>query len=116
MFIHPVFLSLLVNRYVIAGVVAVGLLAGAYLKGYMAARDACQDSSLKAQIAAMQRDIDAFKAASEIEAMLQAEIEAERNQLERRLSDYERELASRPDGRCILDERDVDGLRLDGRR
>jgi len=114
--IPPWLFPILMNRYTIGAAVGFGLLVGAYLKGYVAARDACQDSALKAQIAAMQRDMDAFKAASEVEAILQAEIEAERNQLERRLSDYERELATRPDGRCILDERDIDGLRLDGRR
>ena len=114
--IPPFLVPFLMNRYTIGGAVAVALLAGAYLKGYVAARDACQDSALKAQIAAMQRDMDAWRAADQVEAILQGEIEAERNQLERKVSDYERELAKRPDNRCILDQRDVDGLRLDGKR
>ena len=110
--IPPFLWSLLLNRYVVGGVVAAGLLAGAYFKGYWAAREACQDSALKAQIAAMERDIAAWKAADKVEQMLTAEIEAENAELEKRVSDYEAELAKRPaDGRCTLSPADIDGLR-----
>ena len=110
--IPPFLMPLLVNKYTVGAVIGIGLLAGAYLKGYWAAREACQDSALKAQIAAMQRDMAAWRAADKVEKMLADELENENRELEQKVSDYEAELAKRPiDSRCLLDQRDVDGMR-----
>jgi hypothetical protein len=115
--IPPFFIALLVNRWTIGGLIALGLLTGAYFKGYWAAREACQDSALKAQIASMQRDLAAWQAADKVEAMLNDEIEASNRELEKKVQEYEDELSKRPvDGRCTLDQRDVDGLRGNGKR
>lgn len=105
---------LLFNRYTAAGAIALGLLAGAYWKGYSVASAKCQDAELKAEIAAMQRDFAAWRAADQIETILQQQIEAERNDLQDKVAKYETELGSRTDGRCSLNDRDVrslDGLR-----
>jgi hypothetical protein len=115
--IPPWLWGLFINKYTIGGVIGLGLLAGAYLKGYMAARETCQDNALKAQIAAMQRDLAAWKAADKVEDMLTAELEADARELEQKVADYERELSKEPlDTRCTLNERDVDRLRGNGKR
>jgi hypothetical protein len=113
----PAFLlPLLVNRYTIGAVIGLGLLLGAYWKGYSAASQNCRDAELRAQIATMQRDMAAWRAADDIEKLLQSELETQRNDLQDRVKQYEIELAQRPDGKCALDQRDIDGLRLDKRR
>jgi hypothetical protein len=105
--------------WVLAGLMALGAagsLAG-YLKGRADANGNCQEASLRAELATMKRDVEAWKAADRIEAMLQAEIEAENRKLEEKVSDYERELAKEPlDTRCTLNQRDIDGLRGNGKR
>lgn len=107
----PYLLPYIVNRWTIGGLVGLGLLAGAYVKGYMAARDQCQDNALKAQIASLKRDMLAWKLADDIEQSLQADLAAELSKLERKVQDYEAELAKRPaDARCSLTPDDVRSL------
>jgi hypothetical protein len=97
---------------------AAGSLAG-YLKGRADANGNCQEASLRAELATMRRDVEAWKAADRIEAMLQAEIEAENRELEEKVTDYERELQKSPKPDCRLSPDDIrgfDGLRGNGKR
>lgn len=116
----PAFLlPLLLNRYTIGGVLALGLLLGAYMKGYMAASAKCHDAELRYKIASLERDIAASKAADEIEKMLQGDIERENLDLQKKVQDYEAELATRPDNRCVLSPADaaaINGLHGGGGR
>lgn len=107
--------------YILGGLVAAGLLgsAFAYIKGYGDAAQNCRESELRAEIATMKRDMAAWKAADEIQNMLQKEMEAAAAELQDKVTQYEVELATRTDTRCILDDRDVrslDGLRGNGKR
>lgn len=107
--------------YILGGLVAAGLLGSvfAYFKGYGDAAQNCREAELRAQIATMKRDIAAWKAADEVEKILQNEIEADRRDLQDKVTQYETELAAKADTRCLLDERDVrslDGLRGNGKR
>lgn len=97
----------------VAGLIGAAFLA-TYTKGYLDARDRCQEAQLRAEIAGLKRDIAALKAADEVEAMLTQELEAERQRLAKEVEDYEAELAQRPDTRCTLSPADVD--RLSGKR
>jgi hypothetical protein len=111
--------TLLLNRYTIGLVVALGMLGGAYYKGYSSASAKCQDASLRARIASMERDMEAWKVADEVEKMLQGQLETEQKDLQDKVSKYEAELATRKEPKCTLDERDVrsiNGLRSDGKR
>ena len=107
-------LSLLLNRWVIGGLVALAMLGGAYWKGYSAASSNCHDAQLLAQIASMQRDISAAAQAQELERAQSAALEAQRQQLETQVNDYAEALKSRPDPACTLSADDVD--RLSGKR
>jgi hypothetical protein len=107
----PAFLMpLLVNRYTIGAVIGLGLLLGAYWKGHSTAAQNCRDAELRAQIATMQRDMAAWRAADDIEKLLQSELETQRNDLQDRVKQYEIELAQRPNGKCALDDRDIRNL------
>jgi hypothetical protein len=108
----PAFLlPLLVNRYTIGAVIGLGLLLGAYWKGYSTAAQKCHDAELRTIIATQQRDMAAWRAADEVEKLLQADIEADNADLQDKVRQYETELAQRPDASCRLDERDVIRLR-----
>lgn len=107
----PAFLlPLLVNRYTIGAVIGLGLLLGAYWKGYSTAAQKCHDAELRAIIATMQRDMAAWRAADDMERLLQRELETQRNDLQDRVKQYEIELAQRPDGKCALSPDDIDRL------
>lgn len=97
----------------VAGLIGAAFLT-TYAKGYLDARNRCQEAQLRAEIATLKRDMAALKAADEIEAMLTRDLEAERDKLEKEVEDYEAELAQRPDSRCTLSPADVD--RLSGKR
>lgn len=95
----------------LAGVIAMG---GAYVKGRMDAAQNCRDAELKAVIASMQRDIAAADQAKQLEASQQAELEADRQRLQKEVADYETALAMRPEPACTLGPDDID--RLSGKR
>lgn len=108
----PAFLiPLLLNRYTIGFLLIAGLVTGAYFKGRWTAEANCHEAELRAQIATMKRDLAAWKAADEVEKILQSEVEAERRDLQEKVTEYEIELALRPDTRCTLDGSDVERLR-----
>lgn len=109
-------LPLLVNRYTIGAAIVLGLLLGAYWKGYSTAASRCHEAELRAIIATQARDLAAWKAADDIEKMLQADLEKQNRELSDLVRDYEKELLLRPAPGCSLDERDVDRLRGIGRR
>lgn len=109
-----ILLSLLLNRWVIGGLVALAMLGGAYWKGYSTASANCHDAQLLEQIASMQRDVAAADQAREVERAQTAAIEAQRQQLESQVKDYEAALKSRPDPACTLSADDID--RLSGKR
>lgn len=85
-------------------------LAWAYTKGRSDAEAACRAAELQAEIDTMKRDLAAWKAADEVERMLNGDIAAERDRLAREIEDYERDLAARPDGRCLLSPDDIGRL------
>ena len=90
-------------------------LGGAYLKGRIDAAANCHEAALRTQVANLERDIAAQKAADETEAAAMAALEDERSRMEREISDYETELASRPaGGSCTLTPSDIDRLRRIG--
>jgi hypothetical protein len=100
---------------ILGGVITSLALSGyAYVKGRADANAYCRAAELQAEIDTLKRDMAAWKAADEIEAMLQADIDAERKSLEDKVVEYELELLSRPDDRCTLGPGDIERLRLDG--
>lgn len=103
-------LSLLMNRWVIGGLVALAMLGGAYWKGYSTASANCHDAQLLAQIASMQRDVAAAAQAQEVERAQAAELEAQRQQLETKVNDYAEALNARPDAKCALTDDDLRSL------
>lgn len=110
--IAPFLLSLVLNRYVLGGLVVAGLATGAYFKGYEVAASKCREAELRAELATMKRDIEAWKAADAMEKELQHEVDMERERLQQKVSEYEVELAARPDNRCTLGPDDIRGLRF----
>jgi hypothetical protein len=92
-------------------VAAIGGAGYAYLKGYDAARLQCREAELRAEIETMKRDLEAWKAADEVEKMLEADLDAERKSLEKKVAEYEAELVLRPDDSCSLGSDDVERLR-----
>lgn len=105
-----ILLSLLLNRWVIGGLVALAMLGGAYWKGYSTASANCHDAQLLAQIASMQRDVAAADQAREVERAQTAAIEAQRQQLETQVNDYAEALKARPEPGCALSPADIDAL------
>jgi len=82
----------------------------AYIKGRADANASCRAAELQAEVDRLKRDMNAWKAADAVEKMLDADLEAERQELERKVADYELELLARPDGRCTLGADDVKRL------
>ncbi len=102
---------------IMAGIVAAGLsLSYAYLKGYSNASAKCEAASLRAQIAGLERDIEAMKAADALEAEEVAKLGKLMDDYEAEIAAYEIELATKPDDRCIITPADADRLRGDGKR
>jgi hypothetical protein len=101
--------------YIIAGglALAIGGAGVAYVKGYNNARLQCREAELQAELDTLKRDLAAWKAADAVEAMLEADLAAERKSLEEKVAEYELELQSRPDARCSLTDDDVRRLRLE---
>ncbi len=106
----PFLLSLLLNRYTIGALLVAGLAAGAYWKGYSTAAGNCRDAELRAQIAAMERDLAAWKAADDVEKLLQQELNEQNADLQDKVKQYELELQNKPDAACRLDGRDIERL------
>ena len=105
-----VLLAILTNRYVMILLVSVALLGGAYWKGYSVASQNCHDAQLRVVIASMQRDISAAAQADEVARAQAAALDAQRQQLESQVKDYEAALKSRPDPACTLSADDVRAL------
>lgn len=103
-------LPLLVNRYTVGAAIAIGLLLGAYWKGYSTAAGRCHEAELRAKIATMERDLAAWKAADEVEKMLQADLDKQNRELQQLVVDYEKELLLRPAPACRLTPDDVRAL------
>lgn len=116
----PAFLlPLLLNRYTIGAVIALGLILGAYWKGYSAASANCHDAQLRAIIATQARDLKAAETASKMAADEQARLAAENVELNNMVTDYEKELLLKPAPACSLsadDVRALERLRGNGRQ
>jgi hypothetical protein len=98
----------------LAGAIGMG---GAYFYGKHVAAQACQEASLRTEIATLNRDFAAWKAADEIEAMLDKDLQADRQQLEQEVKNYEIALKSRPEPNCTLTDADVGAVgRVPGKR
>lgn len=93
-----------------------GLTGGAYLKGRADVAATCRAAELSAEIAGLQRDLAALKAAEKIDRQLRQELIAVREALQKQVADYEADLATRPNGLCALDGRDLEWLRYGGQR
>lgn len=106
----PFLLSLLLNRYTIGALLVAGLAVGAYWKGYSTAAGNCRDAELRAQIAAMERDLAAWKAADDVEKLLQRELDEQNADLQDKVKQYELELQNRPNGGCTLGPDDIGRL------
>lgn len=109
------------NGYILAGGMALAVAgAGAgYLKGRADANGNCRAAELQAVIDVLERDLAASRNAFEIEKRLNQKRVADAEALEKKVTDYEQDLAGRPDGRCILTDGDVralGGLSGDGGR
>lgn len=116
----PTFLlPLLVNRYTIGAVIALGLILGAYWKGYSAASARCHDAELRAIIATQARDLKAWESADAAAKDEAARLAAELIELQQMVQDYEKELLLKPAPNCALsadDVRALERLRGNGRR
>ena len=113
----PAFLlPLLVNRYTIGAVIALGLILGAYWKGYSTAAQKCHDAELRAIIASQARDLKAGEDAAKAAADLQSQLAADNIELHQTVQDYEKELLTKPAPDCALDSRDIDRLHSIGKR
>lgn len=95
----------------LAGVIAMG---GAYVKGRMDAAQNCREAELRAEIAAMKRDLAVAEEARSLEAAQAVELETRRQELEQEIAAYETALALRPEPACTLSPDDID--RLSGKR
>jgi len=109
-------IPLLVNRYTIGAIIGLGLILGAYWKGYSTASANCHEAQLRAVIATQARDLKAWEAASKTDKDEMARLAAENIELNNMVTDYEKELLLKPAPACALDQRDVDRLRGIGGR
>lgn len=113
----PAFLlPLLINRYTIGAAIALGLILGAYWKGYSNAAAQCHEAQLRAIIATQARDLKAWEAADKVAKDEQARLLAENIELNNQVTDYEKELLLRPAPACSLSDADVKRLRDIGGR
>lgn len=98
------------------GLVLVGGLAAllftsyVYNKGYEAASLECQAGALKTEIDILKRDIQVAQEAEQEAERLANETAARAIEMEERVRAYEEELASRPDGACVLSDADLERL------
>lgn len=107
----PAFLiPLLVNRYTIGAVIALGLLLGAYWKGYTDAAARCHDAELRAIIATQARDLKAWESASKTDKDELARLASENIELNNTVNDIEKEFALKPVPPCRLTPDDVRAL------
>lgn len=95
----------------IAGIVGALALAGAYFKGHSDAAQNCREAELRAQIAALERDVAAAEAAHRLEVAQTKELEAQRQQLAKEVADYEAALKVRPEPACTLTDDDIGRMR-----
>ena len=104
--------------WILAGLLAAGAAGSlaAYLKGRADASARCQEAALRAELATLKRDMAAWRTAEQVEDRLQAELESELREMEKKVGAYEKELSERPDSKCALDQRDIDGLRGNRKR
>jgi hypothetical protein len=115
----PFLLPLIMNRYTVGAVIALGLILGAYWKGYSAASARCHDAELRAIIATQARDLKAWEAADSAAKDEQARLAAEMIELQNMVTDYEKELLLKPVPACSLtpdDVRALERVRGNGRR
>lgn len=113
----PAFLlPLLLNRYTIGAVIGLGLLLGAYWKGYSNAAAQCHEAQLRAIIATQARDLKAWEAADKVAKDEQARMAAENIELNQMVTDYEKELLLKPAPGCALSDADARRLRDIGGR
>lgn len=107
-------IGLLLNKYTIALVGGLAMLGGAYFAGYQKAAQSCHEASLRAEIATLKRDAAANEAAADVARVLMKNLGDAKRDLQQKVTNYEVELAKRPDPRCTLDKRDADRLRSIG--
>jgi hypothetical protein len=113
----PAFLlPLLLNRYTLGAVIALGLILGAYWKGYSAASARCHDAELRAIIATQARDLKAWESADAAAKDEAARLAAELIELQQMVTDYEKEILLKPAPACTLSDVDADRLRGIGGR
>lgn len=104
-------LNLILNKYVLGAILAVALIGGAYWKGYSAASANCHEAAVRAELAAVQKDLSIAQDAATAAQIAQAELQATALETDRKVERYEDELAKRPATGCALDGSDVDSLR-----
>lgn len=108
----PAFLMpLLLNRYTVGAVIVLGLLMGAYWKGYSTAAQKCHEAELRAIIATQARDLKAWELADSVAKDEQARLAAEMIELQQMVTDYEKELLLKPAPACTLSDDDARRLR-----
>lgn len=84
----------------------------AFLIGTRLADERAETKRLKTDLAYARLQMEAQKASAETAARLRAEAEQQAATLERKVTDYENQLASQPAGcGCALDDADVNSLR-----
>lgn len=95
--------ALLLNRYTMTAVAALGLLTAAYGTGYMAARGKCQAAALRAEVAGLRKQIairDDTIAAHNKRVLRDAEAMAG---MDRKLQELQAHVDQIPDGDCLSD-------------
>ena len=108
----PAFLlPLLLNRYTVGAVIVLGLLLGAYYKGYSTASQNCHEAQLRAVIATQARDLKAWELADATAKDEQARLASELIELQQMVTDYEKELLLKPAPACALSDDDARRLR-----
>ena len=100
------------RRPLLALLLAAGLYATGYYKGFSTAASRCHEAELKTRITRLQRDLDAQKTADAYEDLARSQIAAARDRALAERDAYRAGLeASHPGDLCAYDRGDVERLR-----
>jgi len=95
---------------VIAGAI-IASLGAAYVKGRSDAAANCREAALAAEIAILKRDRDIARSAEAESDSMAAALAAANQKLQDEVDAYARDLALRPDSRCVLTPDDLKRVR-----
>lgn len=105
-----------IGQYVAAARLVVLISAGllCFLVGFRISDGRAEAKSLRQELAAKQRDLDAAQQAADASDKAKAELAKQAQADQERIEQYEAALKARPDGGCALTDDDLRWLRNDG--